>query len=73
MSKVGAGLLFVGACSACWIVPLLVGLLGAGWLGAFGASWPWMIGAAVLAALAVLIARRVQRRRRPGCACPPSA
>lgn len=71
MSKVGAGLLFVSACSACWIAPLLVGLLGAGWLGALGVSWPWMLGATALGALGLLTVRRI--RRRPGCACPPPA
>ncbi len=71
--RVGLGLLVAGACSACWIAPLLVAALGAGWVGALGAGWPWMLGVAVLAAAAVVVGRRMQRRRRPGtCAAPPA-
>lgn len=73
MRRIGGGLLLVGACGACWLVPLLVGLVGAGWLGALGAGWPWMAGIGLLAAGALVLGRRVQRRRRLGaCACPPA-
>jgi hypothetical protein len=70
--RIGTGLLFVGACSACWVAPLLIALLGAGWVGALGAGWTWMAGAAVVAGATLVLVRRVQRRRRPGCACPPA-
>lgn len=64
--RVGLGLLIAGACSACWIAPLLVAALGAGWLGALGASWPWMLGGAALGAIAVVVGRRLRRRQRSG-------
>ncbi|MGD9570480.1 MAG: hypothetical protein AB7V62_01175 [Thermoleophilia bacterium] len=67
--KLGTGLLVVGACSACWIVPVLVALLGAGWAGALGASWFWIACAAVLTGAAAVLVRRGQRRRRAQCGC----
>lgn len=70
--RVGTGLLFLGACSACFIAPLLVGLAAGGWAGALGAGWPWVVGVAATGAAAFMVLRRVQRRRRPGCACPPA-
>lgn len=70
--RIGTGLLVVGACSACWIAPLLVGLAGAGWLGARGVSWPVIAGIGVLGAAALVVGRRLRQRRRPAaCACPP--
>ena len=68
--RLGTGLLVVGACGACWIVPLLIAALGAGWLGALGAGWAWMMGAAIATGAALVLVRRIQRRRRHGCACP---
>ena len=63
MRKVGTGLLVIGACSACWIAPLLTALLGAGWAGTLGASWVWMAAVAGVVAAGLVAARRIQRRR----------
>jgi hypothetical protein len=71
MRKVGSGLLFIGACSACWVAPLLIALLGAGWAGALGASWIWMIAVAAVVTAGLVAARRIQRRRAAACNCSP--
>ncbi len=76
--RLGTGLLFVGACSACWVAPLLIALLGAGWAGALGAEWIWMAAVACAAAAGLLAVGLVRRRRRAasrGCArgCNPAA
>lgn len=74
MRRLGGGLLLAGACGACWLVPLMAGLVGAGWLGAFDVDWPWAVGAGLLTAAALFVARRMRRRGRPAssCACPPA-
>lgn len=69
--RLGTGLLVVGACGACWIVPLLVAAVGAGWAGSLGASGIWMACAALLAGAGAVLLRRSQRRRAR-CACPTS-
>lgn len=70
--RFGLGLLVAGACGACWVAPLLVAALGAGWLGALGARWPWTAVAAATGAIAVIAARRFARRHRPNaCGQPP--
>lgn len=50
----------MGECGACWLVPLLVGLVGAGWFEALGAGWPWVAGIGLLVAGALVLGRRVQ-------------
>ena len=63
--RVGLGLLLAGACGACWIAPLLVGAASAGWLESMEVGLPLAIGGGILAAIAVSVARRLSRRRRP--------
>lgn len=70
--RIGIGLLVAGACSACWVAPVLVAAVGAGWLGALGASWPWMLATATAAGLALVAARRLARRPPDACGHPPA-
>lgn len=63
------GLLIAGACGACWIAPLLVALLGAGWLGALGAGWGWAIAAGCAGLVGLVLLRRVRRRKQDACGC----
>jgi hypothetical protein len=67
--RAGTGLLFIAACSACWVAPLLIALLGAGWAGALGGSWSWMLAVACVLAVGLVAARRIQRRRSAACGC----
>lgn len=69
--RIGIGLLVAGACSACWVAPVLVAAIGAGWLGALGASWPWMLATGATA-LALFAVRRLARRRPSACGQPPA-
>lgn len=69
--RIGLGLLFAGACGACWIAPLLVGAASAGWLESMEVGLPLVVGGGILAAIVVSLGRRLSRRRRPrGCAVP---
>jgi hypothetical protein len=70
--KLGTGLLLAGACSVCWIAPVLVALLGAGWAGALGAGWTWAIAAGCAGLAGIVLLRRVRRRRRRACGGAPA-
>jgi len=71
--NLGTGLLIAGACTACWIAPVLVALIGAGWVGALGAGWTWAIAAGCAALVGLVVLRRVRRRRQDACGCAPAA
>lgn len=68
--RLGAGLLVAGACSACWIAPLVVAALGGGWTGALGGGWAWIVAVAAATGASLVLLRRLHRRR--GCGCPPA-
>jgi hypothetical protein len=67
--NLGTGLLVAGACSACWIAPVLVALMGAGWVGALGAGCAWAVAAGCASLVALVLLRRVRRRRQGVCDC----
>jgi hypothetical protein len=67
--NLGTGLLVAGACGACWIAPLLVALLGAGWAGALGAGWAWAVVAGCAGLAGLVLLRRIRRRRQGACGC----
>lgn len=66
--NLGTGLLVAGACGACWIAPILIALLGAGWAGALGAGWGWAILAGCAGLVGLVLQRRFRRRAGGACA-----
>jgi hypothetical protein len=53
--RLGLGALVAGACSVCWVAPLLVGAAGAGWLEGLEVGLPLAIGGGALAIAALVL------------------